>query len=306
MAPAGRSLTRAAVIVNSASRNGTARAVLPVLRVLRTAGWRFEVATAADPTTIRRFAAEAVDQGPDVVVAIGGDGTVTTVAGPLIGTGIALGIIPAGTGNLLAGNLGIGGHLEAATRTLVSGRPRPIDLGSVERGGTARHFAIACGVGFDAEVIRETHPERKQRWGKLAYFTTAVALLPRLSNAPYSVTIDGQAREFEAAEVLVANVGSMVRGLRPRLAIRPDDGLLDVTVVAANGPLMGLLAIVEAFSQAEHGRHPGGRVFRARGRRIRIEAQAPAPVELDGDAEGTTPIEIEVLNRAISVIVPRR
>ena len=118
--------------------------------------------------------------------------------------------------------------------------------------------------------------------------------------------MDGSTREFEAAEVLVANVGSMVRGIRPRLAIRPDDGLLDVTVVAASGPVTGLLAIAEAFSQAEPGRHPRGRVFRARCREIRIESEHPAPIELDGDTEGTTPIDIAVLNQAISVIVPRR
>ena len=127
-------------------------------------------------------------------------------------------------------------------------RPRP-DLHA--RPAATRTFAIACGVGFDAHVMRRTPAALKRRWGQPAYFMTAVALSGEIRNVPMTITVDGVSRDLEAAEVLIANMGQVMQGIRPRRDILLDDGQLDLVVVQASGPFEGLLAVWEAF------RHPG-------------------------------------------------
>jgi diacylglycerol kinase family enzyme len=298
-------MPRALIINNPYSRGGRASTVTLVAAGLAGAGWAVDAVEAHEPDEIAGHARAAVGAGFELVVAVGGDGTVIEAASPLVGTDVALGIVPGGTGNLLAGNLGIPRRAAAAARVLAAGQARRIDLGIVEMAGVTRYFAVACGTGFDAHVMAATHPAVKRRWGKAAYFGTALALGSRLRNVPHVIEIDGRRMEIEAAEVIVANLGELVPGLlRPRLAILPDDGLFDVVVLTVEGPFQGLLGVWETLTYTEHGVHPGGRVFRARARSVRIEATPPQPVELDGDVLGATPLSASVVPGAISIIVP--
>lgn len=299
--------SRALLVANPrASRTGPAVVGTVVARLVA-AGWAVEAHEARDPGTVRRLAAEGAAAGVDLVVAIGGDGTLVEAMTPLVGSGIPLGIVPGGAGNLLATNLGIPGRAAAAADVLVTGRPRRLDLGRADWSGGSRYFSIAVGVGFDARVIAATGVERKRRLGKLAYFATAAGLATLLEAVPHAVTIDGERRELGASEVLVANVGEVVPGLLgPRWPVIPDDGLLDVLVMTARDPFNGLLGAWEALFQPGPGDHPGGRVFRARAREVRVEATPAQPVELDGDPLGTTPVSATVVPGAISVIVPAR
>jgi YegS/Rv2252/BmrU family lipid kinase len=298
-------MPRALIINNPYSRGGRASTIKLVVAALAQAGWVVDSVEAHEPAEIAGHAGAAVADRIELVVAVGGDGTVIQAASPLVGTDVALGIVPGGTGNLLAGNLGIPRRAASAARVLAAGHARRIDLGTVEMAGVSRYFAVACGTGFDAQVIAATHPAGKRRWGKIAYFGTAVSLGPRLRNVPHVIDLDGRRMEVEAAEVIVANLGEMIPGLlRPRLPIVPDDGLLDVVVLTVEGPLQGLLGVWETLTYAEHGVHPGGRVFRAQARSVRIEATPPQPVELDGDVHGETPLRATVVPGAISIIVP--
>jgi YegS/Rv2252/BmrU family lipid kinase len=299
-------MPRALIINNPLSRGGRASTVGLVAAALGGAGWTVEAVEAHVPAEIAGHAGAAVAAGVELVVAIGGDGTVIEAATPLVGTDVALGIVPGGTGNLLAGNLGIPRGPASAARVLAAGRTRRIDLGTVELAGVTRHFAVACGTGFDARVMAATHPTGKRRWGKIAYFGTALAVGATLRNVPHVIEIDGRRMEIEAAEVIVANLGELVPGLlRPRLPILPDDGLFDVVVLTVKGPLQGLLGAWETLRHAEHGVHPGGRVFRAQARSVRVEATPPQPVELDGDVHGVTPFSASIVPGAISIVVPR-
>lgn len=299
-------MARVLLIANPRARRAGPEHVRAVVDVLVGAGWAVETATSTDPGETRRLATEAVSGGWDLLAIMGGDGTVTEALTPLVGTDLAVGIVPAGTGNLLAGNLGIPRAPVAAARAMLTGRPRRLDLGRADLADGSRHFVIAAGAGFDARVMAATHPTRKRRLGKLAYFTTAAVLATRLRSVPHTLTIDGASRELDAAEVIVANVGELVPHLlRPRLPILPDDGLLDVIVVTAGGPVQGLLGSWEAITHPTAGEHPGGRLFRARVQEVRVEARPAQPVELDGDVRGTTPFVASVVPAAVSVIVPR-
>jgi diacylglycerol kinase family enzyme len=110
----------------------------------------------------------------------------------------------------------------------------------------------------------------------------------------------------EAAQVFIANFGKMLPLIEPRRSIRPDDGLLDVIVVRASGPLPGLLASWEAMRQTDLGESSGGRVFRAQAREVRIETQPSRLVEIDGSPIGKTPITVSIRPRSLRVVVPKR
>jgi diacylglycerol kinase family enzyme len=105
----------------------------------------------------------------DVVTVFGGDGTTMKAAAALVGTDVALGVVPGGTGNLLAGNLRIPTHPVRAAKALVAGRARPLDLGRMERGDGMHYFAVACGAGYDARVMAGTSTLDKHRWRFAAY-----------------------------------------------------------------------------------------------------------------------------------------
>ncbi|HEY6058582.1 MAG TPA: diacylglycerol kinase family protein [Candidatus Limnocylindrales bacterium] len=297
-------MTSAFVIGRRRKGRKTAGVVEAVQRALGAAHWKVESKVVTRKRALSRIAARAAKAGFDVLVVVGGDGAVLQMAPALAETTMALGIIPTGTGNLLAHNLGIPRDVKKAVRTILTGRRRQIDLGRASVDGASYDFSVACGVGFDADVMDRTHPRQKRRWGRLAYLANAVSEIGGISNVPHELTLDGATTSTEGAQVLVANFGWMLAGLSPRLAIPPDDGLLDVIVVRASGPLHALLGGWEALRQKDLGESPEGHVFRAQARKVRIETDPPRLVEVDGTVVGRTPVEISVMPAALCVIAP--
>ncbi|HEX6945131.1 MAG TPA: diacylglycerol kinase family protein [Casimicrobiaceae bacterium] len=298
-------MTRALVIGRWRKGRQVARHVAEVSRALRAAGWTVEDRVVRRKRAVRGRTARAVKRGFDVVVAVGGDGTVLQVATKLAGSRTALGIIPLGTGNLLAGNLGLPGRHGGAVKTILARRRRRIDVGRIEVDGKVRRFTVACGIGYDAEVMDATSPPQKLRWGKLAYLANAIGTSDELRLVPHALTIDGRRIETDASQVFVANQGRMLPIIAPRRRIRPDDGLLDVIVVRASGAVPGLIAGWDAMVQEDLGTTGDGRVFRTQARRIEIETEPGRLVEIDGSVIGRTPVVIRVERRALTVLVRR-
>ena len=188
----------------------------------------------------------------DVVAVFGGDGTTMQAAAALVGTEVSLGVIPGGTGNLLAGNLRIPASPERAARALIAGKPRPFDLGRMERPGGVQYFAVACGAGYDARVMAGTLSEHKRRWGMAAYVATTLRLIGDIKSTMHVITIDGVEYDANAAMVLVANCGEVIPPfVRLRPGIRPDDGLLDVVVVQANSFGQSVRAVWDLLRSAD-------------------------------------------------------
>jgi len=188
--------------------------------------------------------------------------------------------------------------------TVLSGMGRRIDVGQATVGGKSHNFTVACGIGFDADVMDSTGRRSKRRWGKLAYFVSAIAASGRIGNMTHEITLDGVTTETQAAQVIVANFGRMMAGLSPRRPVLPDDGLLEVIVVRASGPIPALPAAWEALRQTDLGDSSGGRAFRAQAREVRIATAQPRLVEIDGNVVGRTPVDVSILPAALSVIVP--
>jgi diacylglycerol kinase (ATP) len=272
-------------------------------------GDRASVGTALDAAVARRA---------PIVVAVGGDGTIRLAAERLVGTGIPLAVIPAGTGNLFSGALGLPIDRAAAIRAIAEGRDRAIDAGSVEwtlrevGGGPtvasgAGTFVVACGSGFDARVMAAADEGAKRSVGRAAYFAAAASLVPGLSVNPHRIEIDGDVHEVPALAVLVVNAGELIPGLvAPRLPIAATDGLLDVLVVRATGVVGGIVGALELLARTNVGWSATGASLRLRGRHVSVTSEPPEVIEVDGDVLGRGSFSADILPGALRVIVPRQ
>jgi diacylglycerol kinase (ATP) len=284
------------------------------------------VVETGDPKAIREAAEAAVRDGSSVVALAGGDGTLRDAAGALAGTGVAMGIVPCGTGNLYASSIGVPRNLDRAVAALATGVPRAFDMGEVRLeapGPTAgvgtgagdvgaaaaaapppMPFLVACGTGFDARVITATSRDMKRRYGVAAYFLAASGLLEHLTPSPTILTIDGVRTELESVVVLVANCGEAIPGvLRPRLPIDPADGLLHVFVLPRGGVLGGIIGALELMTAAAAGRSPTGAAMRLAGTHVRVEVVPAGPTEVDGDPFPAASLDARIHPGALSVIL---
>lgn len=297
-------MTRALIITNPAAARTRAGGVSAVLSALRRGGWSAEAVATCGPGDARRIAERGVAEKVDVVAVFGGDGTTMQAAAALVGTEVALGLIPGGTGNLLAGNLRIPTAPARAAAALLRSSPRKLDLGRLDGSDGMHYFAVACGAGIDARVMVETPPDQKRRWGIMAYVSTTIRLMPDMRSVDYLVTVDGKEYDAHAAMVLVANCGEVIPPLiRLGPAIRPDDGMLDVVAVQANSLGQGLHAVWDLL-RSRGTTVSERRVGFARGAQIRVEAFPRQPAQLDGEPGGSTPFTATVVPGAINVMTP--
>jgi diacylglycerol kinase family enzyme len=200
--------------------------------------------------------------------------------------------------------------MPAAAEGLTRATSRTIDLGRVTlrlTGGseTETVFTIGCGTGFDARLMATTPSAWKKRIGKAAYFMQAIRLAASIDVVPYRLTVDGEVFETEASVALIGNMGQLVPGrLDLRMPILPDDGLLDLIVVGARGPIHGMKGLVDQLWRTSLGGGEGSDSLRVRGREIGVEADRPEPLQVDGDHVGEGSLEARVLPGAVQVLVP--
>ena len=296
---------RASRMVDPAERERIAAAVIGAVRHRYGREPRVEAGSLADTRTAL---AEATDA--PIVVAVGGDGTVREAADALIGRGTPLAVIPAGTGNVLAGAIGIRG-VRSGLDALRHGRPRVIDLGRARwtpAAGEAetheRIFAVACGMGLDARIMAAAEQEWKRRMRFGAYVGAAVREVFRLETARFRIDADGETIELEGYLALVANAGELVPGrIGPRRPIDPADGRLDLIVLGGANPAAGLLSAVELLVRSGD---LGGGVIRRTVSEVRIAAEPAQPIETDGDSHPPGRLEASVIPGALTVLVPPR
>jgi diacylglycerol kinase (ATP) len=246
------------------------------------------------PKQVRR----AVREGAELVVVWGGDGMVQRCTDALAGSGVPVGIVPAGTANLLAHNLGIPEDIGEAVRIALHGRRRPLDLGRLN----GEHFAVMAGVGFDAELIRDADRGLKDRLGRLAYFWTGLRHVSREA-VRTRIKVDGTPWFDGAAScVLLGNVGQITGGVPAFDDAQPDDGWLEVGVTTAEGPMQWARTL-SRITVSRSDRSPFVRTTRARNVDVRLAA--PRTYELDGGARGTADrLRVRVVRHAVTVCVP--
>lgn len=294
-------------LVNPASGGGAApAAVVPVARVLREAGARVDVTYSPGPLAMAALVTEAVDRG-DVVVSVGGDGMLSSLAGLVSAAGGTLGVVPAGRGNDFARMLGLPLDPPAVADLLLSGPVRSVDLLSLTLASApARLVAGSVYSGVDArasEIVDRSHllPRRLQ------YPYAALRALATYAPARYRVVVDGVASEYDAATVVVANSAYYGSGMQIAPAASVSDGLLDVVVIEAASRVALMRALPQVYSGA-HVRLPEVTVLT--GRSVSLSASSARPVPVGGDGEplgvlpalDASPACVEVLPGALSVI----
>ncbi len=271
---------------------------------------------AGDRAAVDAALDSAVARRAPIVVVIGGDGTIRLVAERLAGTGIPLGVVPAGTGNIFSGALGLPVTRAAAIRAIAEGDHRAVDAGSVawsldevmdDRVPAAGRgtFVVACGSGFDAKVMAAAGERAKRSVGRAAYFAAAASLVPGLTVSRHRIEIDGDVHEVPAIAVLVVNAGELIPGLvAPRLPITADDGLLDVLVVRGTGVVGGVVGGLELLARTQVGWSATGASLRLRGRHVSVSSEPSDVIEVDGDVLGRGSFIADVLPGALHVVHP--
>ncbi|HTJ35567.1 MAG TPA: diacylglycerol kinase family protein [Dactylosporangium sp.] len=290
---------RSAVVINPAKVDDVESLRRTVDDALSHAGWpapRWFETTPTDPG--RGQARAAVESGAEVVFVCGGDGTVTSAVSAMVGADASMAILPAGTGNLLAANLGLPTDLAAGLQVAAEGGLRRLDVGVVD----GRHFAVMAGMGFDAHMLDATSDRAKARIGWLAYVLGAVR---HLKDRPMRVTIridDSAPMRRRARTVLIANVGRLQCGVRLLREADPDDGVLDVAVLTPRA-LRNWVALAWGVLRRK-GRVPSMEVFR--GVKVEVISDRPQPRQLDGDLIDTgTTLLVEVTPGALWLCVPQ-
>lgn len=245
---------------------------------------------------------ELIDAGVDLLVVWGGDGTVQRCLDTVVRAGAAdrvtLAIVPAGTANLLATNLGLPTGVREAVDVALHGRRRAVDVGTVN----GEHFAVMAGVGFDALLMRDTGGALKRRFGRLAYVWTGARNL-RAASARVRVEVDGGLWFVgRAGCVLVGNVGTLIGGLEAFPDARIDSGHLEVGVVEATTATQWLRVLTRtALSRAE--RSPLVRTTTATA--LHVTLDRALPYELDGgDRDRTSELQITLHPAAVTLCVP--
>ena len=266
-----------------------------VIRQLRAAGAEVNDLVGHDAEESLTLVRKAVADGIDTVVVSGGDGLVHLAVQALAGTDVALGIIPAGSGNDAARALDI--PLDdplAAAEVVLRDRRRTIDLG---RSGD-RWFLTVLTSGFDALVTARGNELRWPR-GPLRY-TAAVALeLPRFRPLRYTLSLDGQERTLDAMMVSIANTEYFGGGMRIGLGGRPDDGLLDVIVIRPLSRL-SLVRFFPTVKTGEHVHHPAYERIQARA--VTVAITPPITAYADGERFGEVPMTVECVPGALHVL----
>lgn len=268
---------------------------------VRGAGFDLLETTAAGDA--ERMARDAVQKGYRAVVAAGGDGTIAEVITGLAGAEVPLGIIPRGTGNQLAANLGIPADVERAVAVAIDGVPVPIDIGQLS---TGRYFALMAGLGWDAELMNSCTRELKERWGFGAYLFAGLRSAVAPPSALFHITADGRELRIRAATVLVANAGHLFHGVFPvDVQIAPStsfhDGLLDVCVFAPR-TITDVAAVLWRVARRQY--RGDDRMIYLQAREIRIVTDVPTIAQVDGDCIGEASLEARSVPGGVRVLTP--
>ncbi len=284
-----------AVIVNPAAGRGRGRKTWEQLRPMAAASEHtievFDTRQAGDAI---RLAAEAAAAGADRVIALGGDGTLYEAVNGLVGTRASFGVVPAGTGNDFCKPMRIPTDPEAALAVALGAHTIKVDVGRA----WDRYFLNSAGIGFDAEVCRETNAIPKYFGGTIPYLVGVAKVLARFRPRPVTVDIDGHITQATITLLAVGNGQYYGGGMRIAPHASLTDGLFDI-ITAGNLSLPELLAAVPRIYSGNHLRLP--KVQETRGQRLTVTSDYPLAVHLDGEVAGTLPVTIEILPGALEV-----
>jgi YegS/Rv2252/BmrU family lipid kinase len=278
------------VILNPAARSERAKAVWRRIEKLPNCTMRVTAA----PGDARAFAAAAVTEGFTTIVAAGGDGTVNEVVNGMVGSEAALGILPVGTMNVFAAELGLPGDLEEAWAVIRAGRTRRVDLVRANH----QYFVQLAGVGLDAQVVQATSWQFKKNFGPLSYLISAAQIAAR---KPPRLFVEADDQVREGSFVLIGNgryYGGPVAFFKDA---RIDDGKLDV-LIFKNLAYLDIARYLATVFMGKHTEQPDVEYFQTK--KATVRSDEDVPVEVDGEVVASLPVTFRISSRKLRVVVP--
>ena len=280
-----------------------AHRIKETVRFLQSHGWQAELKLTKEAGDARRLAREAVQQRINVVTVVGGDGTINEVIQELAGSETALGVLPSGTVNVWAREVGIPLDMERARNVLVNGQTRHIDLGKIND----RYFLLMVGIGIDGEVTHAVEKRPAKRFGVLGYLLIGTWL--SLGYPAYRANLQMDDREVKAnaLQIVIGNTQLYAGAIKYTWQAKCDDGLLDVCIVRKRS-VLGRIAVGLSFLLRDKRRYQWVRY--ETGASIDISTRYPVAIQIDGDSMGYTfqghpPTTITAAPAALKVIVPQ-
>ena len=244
----------------------------------------------------------AVAAGAELVVVVGGDGTVNEAVNGLLpdGAECELAVVPCGTGDDFARTFGIPTKTEEALAVAAGGQARQVDVGRARFGSdeSERYFANFAGAGISGGIAQRGEVTSRRLGARAAYFWATIAVFARWKNVPMTIEADGQKREGRMLEVIAANGAYAAGGMRIAPDASPDDGQFDVVLIGDVSKLDFMTTFPKIY-RGKHVGHPKVDVLKARS--VSVTAETPLPVVLDGEQPGTTPVRFEILPRALKL-----
>jgi diacylglycerol kinase (ATP) len=277
------------IIINPAARSERARHAWETIASLSTALLELTAA----PGDARRMARRAAENGARIVVAAGGDGTINEVVNGIAGTSAALGVLPVGTMNVFASELGLPRDLEEAWEIIEAGYTRSIDLALANE----QYFVQLAGVGIDALVVESTSSEFKRNFGPLSYVLNAAQIA---AQKPPRLVIENDGRTREGSFVLIGNGRYYGMPLKVFKDARLDDGLLDV-IVAKNQSHLDLIRYFTGVITGTHTQFPDVDYFQTK--ELSVTSVGRVPLEVDGELAGNLPAIFRIAPHKLNVVV---
>lgn len=287
------------IIINPAS--GRLEPILPVINLaFKDSGIDWGISITKKSGDCTRFAKEYVDK-VDAIGVYGGDGTVMEAINGVIDTSTPLAVLPGGTANVMAVELGIPTNLKQACELLAQGaaQVRKIDVCKFGK----RHFILRAGMGFEAEMVRKANREIKNKWGRLAYVIAAFEAAKKVKLVNYEITVDGETRSVKGLDCIIANAGSVGFGdLTLDRKIDVSDGLMDLIVLKKWD--WSLARYVYRILSKKNPSDDWELVGHWRGKDIKIEAKPAQNIISDGENLGKVELHAKILPEAVGVLVP--
>jgi len=300
------------LIVNPVAGRGKVKKLFSVVqRKLREEGITYNLSLSRHPGQAKKFAQQAKETGYQRIIVCGGDGTVSEVINAIIKTDIALGIIPLGIGNDFARNLGIKEEVNFACHTLKYGKIKEIDVIKI---GENNYYGTVGGIGFDAEVVSFINRWKGFIPGIFIYpFYIGIILIEIVVCRPQKVRVNYDGNTF-SGQILMAcfgNTGSYARVIKITPFGLVNDGLLDICIVKKIGKLKIMRIFLKTFAKAQFLKLPEVKIYQEipgvevhRARKVYVESDIPLPFHGDAEIIYKTPLSLEVVPRALKVIVP--
>ncbi|MBE9180965.1 YegS/Rv2252/BmrU family lipid kinase [Oculatella sp. LEGE 06141] len=292
----------ACLIFNPVAGQGNPDQDLTLIRRILEPELELDIRFTSKEIGAEQLAQEAIERGAPLIIASGGDGTLSAAANALIGRDIPLGIISRGTANAFAGALGIPDTIEAACETIVTGQIKTVDAALCN----GKPMVLLAGIGFEAETVNKANREAKNRFGVLAYIIAGFRQLREMKRFLAEIETEDKTTTVTAIAVTVANAAPPTSVLAQGPAgLVADDGLLDLTIVAPMNKAGAIAAGYHLLKTALSGNAAKRRdIGYMRAQRFKIVTEPPQKVVLDGELIGNTPIEIECVPGSLNILVP--